>query len=220
MIGARLEKHSTKKLQSYSYKLGKKNKMNSLFAPELCRDLIVQAFDTESKPAYGQVATIDEKGCPQVRTVHLHYSPEKEAIVFNTHVKSSKWKHLQKNPTLGGCYYDQYRDIQFRWDSKVELLDDRKKENLPLLEKMWLRMREEVRRAYWLDAKKIPLDQKLPAGIDLQKCPSTHGIIACHPTIWNIYETNPQDYCKGTSTLHELKKGQWQSKVISILYGK
>ncbi|MBI3019507.1 MAG: pyridoxamine 5'-phosphate oxidase family protein [Deltaproteobacteria bacterium] len=193
--------------------------MTSLFAPEICRTLIIQAFDTESRPAYGQVATVDEKKHPHVRTVHLHYSPEKEAIIFNTHLKSSKWKHLQKNPILSGCYYDQYREIQFRWSSKVELLDDHKKENIPLLEKMWLRMREEVRRAYWLDAKKIPLDQKLPQDINLQKRPSTHGIIVCHPTLWNIYETNPQDYCKSTSTIHALKKGQWQSKVVSILYG-
>ena len=161
--------------------------MTSLFAPEICRTLIIQAFDTESKPAYGQVATVDEKGEPQVRTVHVHYSPEKEAIVFNTHVKSSKWAHLQKNSTLSGCYYDQYRDIQFRWSSKVELLDDLKKENLPLLEKMWLRMRDEVKRAYWLDAKKIPLDQKLSVDVDLQKRPPTHGIIVCYPTTWNIY---------------------------------
>jgi len=193
--------------------------MNSLFAPEICRTLIIQAFDMESRPAYGQVATIDEKGSPQVRTVHVHYSQEKEALVFSTHTKSSKWTHLQKNPVLSGCYYDQYRDIQFRWSSKVELLDDREKENLPLLEKMWLRMREEVRRAYGLDAQKIPLDQKLPQDIDLQKRPSTHGVIVCHPTLWNIYETHSQDYCKGTATLHELKKGAWSSKVISILYG-
>lgn len=193
--------------------------MTSLFAPDLCRDLIIQAFDTESRPAYGQVATVDEKKCPQVRTVHLHYSPEKEAIMFSTHVKSSKWKHLQKNSILSGCYYDQYREIQFRWSSKVELLDDRKKENLSLLEKMWFRMRAEVRRAYWLDFKKIPLDQKLPSGIDLQKRPPTHGVIVGHPTLWNIYETNTEDYCKGTCTTHELKKGKWQSKVISILHG-
>ncbi len=194
--------------------------MISNFSPGLCRDLIIQAFDTESKPAYGQVATVDSKGTPQVRTVHLHYSPEKEALVFSTHIKSAKWTHLQKNPVLGGCYYDQYRDIQFRWNCKVELLEDHKKENLPLLEKMWLRMREEVRRAYWLDAQKIPLDQTLPPDTDLQKRPPSHGVIVCHPTFWNIYETNSQDYCKGTSTSHALKKGQWESKVVSILYGR
>ncbi|MBI2646753.1 MAG: hypothetical protein HYW85_07000 [Deltaproteobacteria bacterium] len=75
-----------------------------------------------------------------------------------------------------------------------------------------------MRRAYWLDAKKIPLDQKLPSDIDLQKRPATHGIVICYPTAWNIYETNTKDYCKGTSTMHELKKGQWQSKVVSILH--
>ncbi|HBQ21784.1 MAG: hypothetical protein A2Z91_04750 [Deltaproteobacteria bacterium GWA2_38_16] len=190
--------------------------MSNFLSPDFCFNLIAKAFSDEEHPAYCQVGTVDLKNHPQLRTVHVHYIAELKALAINTHTKSAKWQHLKKNPILSGCYLDEFRQIQFRWESKTTLIH----KNHPLLQEIWLKMRAEVRTAYWLDYKKLPMDTKLPDTINVSGRPPTHGVIICTPYLWNVYELNEGNYLKGVSTLHTLKGKTWHSKVISIVTGK
>lgn len=190
--------------------------MTNSFAPDFCYDLIAKAFLDEAHPAYAQVATVDSNSAPHVRTVHVHFLPKLNVLAFNTHVGSSKWTHLKKNPLLSGCYVDLVRQVQFRWESQVELVED-SAQYPNLLEELWLRMRIDVRKAYWMDYKNLPLAQMPPQDIDLNTRSPNQGVVLCKPYRWNIYEIHEENYCKGVVTLHEFKNDQWYSKELSLL---
>src|SRR3989338_2296246 len=125
------------------------------FAPQDINSFLIEVFDDHNNPAYGQVATVDTKKMPRVRTVHIHYRKEFDALAFSAHTGSSKWKELQAHPFVSGCYFDLFRFIQFRWESKVQLLSgdslfqgQPQEEAVPerdCLQAMWKLMREEVR---------------------------------------------------------------------------
>jgi len=189
----------------------------------LYHSLITEAFGDDQRPAYGQVATLRGK-YPTLRTVHLHYlgslapwarDDTSDIIAFSTHIQSGKWKELKKHPYLLACYYDTFRDIQFRFQSKAELIEPKNKE---LLDTMWLKIRTEVRTAYWLDAKHLPLDSEPPANIDVQKRAPNLGVVLCRPFLWDIYEIHLEDYRKGKRSIHTLIKGKWRSQEVSILH--
>ncbi len=190
--------------------------MKQSFAPDFCYDLIAKAFSDEAHPAYAQVATADSNQAPHVRTVHVHFLPTLNVLAFNTHTGSPKWRHLTKNPLLSGCYLDLTRQIQFRWESEVELVND-PLTHPNLLEDLWLRMRTDVRKAYWMDTKNLPLNQMPPKDVDLNQRSPNQGVVLCRPYHWNIYEIHEENYSKGVVTLHQLKDDQWYSKEISLL---
>lgn len=182
--------------------------------------IISEAFSDEQHPSYGQVATLAKGKEPTLRTVHLHYIKGHDTIAFSTHLKSDKWRELKTHPYLSGCYYDTSREIQFRFQARTELIDPKNKKYRDLLDEMWLKIRAEVRCAYWLDASRLPLDAELPEEIDIQKRPSNLGVILCKPFKWDIYEIHLDEYRKGKRTIHTLRKGKWYSENVSILDGK
>lgn len=190
------------------------------FAPESQHALLSYAFSDAEHPAYVQIATIDKAGFPQVRTVHMHYIKDLDALVFSTHTKSSKWEHLKVTPKLSGCYVDDYRLVQFRWTSKTELVDPNSSKYMKLLDHMWLGMRVDVRQAYIQDNLGKPLTDALPEGTDVNKRTPTQSIVICRPIEWRLYNIHADDYTKGTSSLHQLKDNKWISKDVSILHGK
>lgn len=185
--------------------------------------MIAEAFGDDQRPAYGQIATLSKGKQPTLRTLHLHYLKEPDVIAFSTHLKSDKWQELKKHPYLSGCYYDTSREIQFRFQAKAELIDSRGPKNQTfkeLLDEMWLKIRSEVRTAYWLDTKRLPLDSELPEEIDIQKRAPNLGIVLCRPFKWDIYEIHLDEYRKGERSVHTLTKNRWQSQNVSILHGK
>ena len=194
--------------------------MMNLFAPSKHYQLIVDAFSDPERPSYGQVANVDKKGLPQIRTVHIHYLSQFEALGFNTHVKSNKWESLEKKPILSGCYVDNFRLVQFRWESKIELIHPDNKKYCSFLDDMWLKMREDVRRAYALENLGENLSDPLPSSINLQKRHPNQGVILCRPYLWNIYEMNEKDYTQGRVFLHVLEKDSWHSSSVSLLHGR
>ena len=201
--------------------------MISGFAPEEIKKFLIEVFEDKNNPAYGQVATLSENRRPHVRTVHIHYRKEFDALAFSAHTASSKWKELEKNPYLSGCFFDMVRFVQFRWESQVQLLSgDSLFQGQPLLEAvperdclqaMWKLMREEVRQAYWLDSDKLLGTDKVDTQYDLNKRALGHGVVVCHPSSWTLYKMNPQVYSKGQCTRYELKNDTWISKKVSIL---
>ena len=64
------------------------------FAPEEIKNFLIEVFEDNNNPAYGQVATLSENRMPRVRTVHIHYRKEFDALAFSAHTASSKWKEL------------------------------------------------------------------------------------------------------------------------------
>ncbi len=190
--------------------------MPSRFAPEELKQFLIEVFTDRKHPVYGQVATVSLKGTPQVRTVHFHYLPEFQAIAFNAHIGSSKWKELENKNIVSGCYHDAFRNFQFRWEGKAELAHPAFSKNHALLDKMWMLMREEVRQAYWRDAQKIPLD-RIDQKFDVTQRAPNLGTVLCYPYLWNIFESNLEHYSKGHCTIFTLQNNVWRSKVVSIL---
>src|SRR3989338_8514821 len=191
--------------------------MISGFAPEEIKKFLIEVFEDKNNPAYGQVATLSENRRPRVRTVHIHYRKEFDALAFSAHTASSKWKELEKNPYLSGCFFDMVRFVQFRWESQVELISKKNKEHENFILSMWKLMREEVRQAYWLDSDKLLGTDKIDTKYDLNKRALGHGVVECQQSSWNLYKMNPQVYSKGQCTRYELNNDTWISKKVSIL---
>ncbi len=189
-------------------------------APSLYYKIIAETFGDNQRPAYGQIATLSKGKQPTLRTLHLHYLKEPDVIAFSTHLKSDKWHELKKHAHLSGCYYDTSREIQFRFQAEAELIEPKNQTFKELLDEMWLKIRSEVRTAYWLDAKHLSLDSELPEEIDIQKRAPNLGVVFCRPFKWDIYEIHLDEYRKGQRSVHTLTKNRWQSEKVSILHGQ
>ncbi|MEK7790194.1 MAG: pyridoxamine 5'-phosphate oxidase family protein [Deltaproteobacteria bacterium] len=194
--------------------------MKTQIAPSLYYKIIAEVFGDDQRPAYGQIATLAKEKQPTLRTLHLHYLKELGVIAFSTHLKSDKWQEIKYHPYLSGCYYDTSREIQFRFHAKGELIEPKNQRFKEFLDEMWLKIRSEVRTAYWLDAKRLPLDSELPEEIDIQKRAPNLGVVLCRPFKWDIYEIHLDEYRKGERSVHTLTKNRWQSQNVSILHGK
>lgn len=165
-------------------------------------------------PAYGQVATVDQRGNPKVRTVHFRYIKETNEISFATNIRSPKWIQLKKRPLLAAClYYEGSRPIQFRWEGRARLIADgaKNRRDTKILNYLWRLVRPDVRAAYWLD-----YNQSLEVE---KRCP-TFGAVLCRPTSWDIMEIEVEDYRQDRRSFHSLKKGKWESKRVSVVQGK
>lgn len=180
-------------------------------APDGIASRIQEFLTDEAHPAFGQVATVDAEGRPQVRTVHWRYVPERDTFGFSAHVDSPKWRQLQSNTTCSGCYFDAHRLVQWRWTGRVECIaaslvsaDER-----TLLHRMWLLMRPDVRAAYWADYGKANADPNT-------QCPNC-GTILCFPTLWDVHELDITDYRKGRRTLYRLDSDQWLSQSVPLI---
>ncbi|MBI4040328.1 MAG: pyridoxamine 5'-phosphate oxidase family protein [Deltaproteobacteria bacterium] len=189
-----------------------------MIAPKEIKSLIIEAFTDDVHPAYGQIATVNQEGRARVRTVHLHYIKQVDAIVFNTHIQSRKWEELSDNPYVSGCYFDLFRSIQFRFEAKVQLIAPKNHEHTSLLDLLWLKMREEVRRAYWLDSLNKSIRDSLPKNISLHQRAPNLGSMICMPYQWHIYETPAEDFTKGKATLYTQKNGRWQTQKVDLLH--
>src|SRR3989338_4066046 len=147
----------------------------SLF-PKPYEKILIDSLTDKEHPAYGQVATVDSSGNPQVRTVHLRYLPECDIFAFSTNTGSPKWKQLKNKAVLSGCYFDQQRQIQFRWGSSVELVEGTNQEKNYLTKKMWHLIRVPIRTAYWLEAKEMPKEKWYKVALNiLQQAPNFGG---------------------------------------------
>ncbi len=207
--------------------------------PDAFHALLIETLTDEKNPSYGQVATVDEKGKPQIRTVHLRYLKEGNQIAFAANTKSPKWRQLSQKPFLSGCLYDPHRFIQFRWESDVKLLGGKSGAEVQTIrKKLWQLVRSDVRSAYWLDHKGFPVEKLSGSSLDPRRtrlgrkvlevvgkrilrepCP-TFGSVLFTPHLWDIMEIDPKDYRKDRRTLHRLVGSVWKSRKISVLHSK
>ena len=185
------------------------------FAPASVAAPLLSSLRDKERPAYGQAATVDGRGRPQVRTVHFRHVPEKATLGFAANILSPKWRELRRKRVLSGCWYDHPRSVQFRWEGAVELIEPRAAgpSGGRTLDRMWLLLRSPVRTAYWAD---FAPRGKVDAG---RRCPN-FGVVLCRPRMWDVFRMNHKDYIRSTRTIYRLKKGKWAGRRVSVLHGK
>ena len=143
----------------------------------------------EARPIFAQVATVGERGEPQVRTVHVRYLEKFDCLGINTNKGTNKWKALLKKPLLAGCYFDVAANRQIRWEEDDVFLDQ-----------MWSLVDEGVRRAYWIK-------EGLPKQDITVRCP-TFGTILCFPRVWDIYQIE-SDSSRSSRTIYR-QSNEWK----------
>ncbi|MBI2068001.1 MAG: pyridoxamine 5'-phosphate oxidase family protein [Deltaproteobacteria bacterium] len=194
--------------------------MPSPLFPKPYRELLIEAFTDQEHPAYGQLATVDERGEPRVRSIHFRYLPDKEIFAFGTNVKSAKWGQLKLQSRIAGCYLDSFRQIQFRWEGIAELHEGGTSPEQALVNQMWRLVRLPFRIGYWLDYKKLVSEQGLGPGFDFGRHPPTFGIVLIKPCLWDIYEISPENLFKACRNIHYLKGEEWESHRVTLLHGR
>lgn len=187
--------------------------------PKEIHDLVTKTFGDMSNKAYGQISTSDSSGQPSVRTVHIHCITDPEVLVISCNTQSEKWKDLDNNPKIAGCFWTDKNPIQFRFEGKAELITEKDSHYRELIQTMWMKMREEVRITYLLDEMGMPLDVANPH-MDPVQHSQNHGLILIQPTLWDIFNLSEKEYRFSTRTLYQLKKDQWTSRSVNSLHEK
>ncbi|MBI4366632.1 MAG: pyridoxamine 5'-phosphate oxidase family protein [Deltaproteobacteria bacterium] len=188
--------------------------------PPQLEERLLAAFADPVSPAYGQAATIGLDHTPQVRSVHWHYRPEREALAFNTNTQSAKWLEVASAPTIAGCYIDMAQGLQWRWDGSAERLDGGNSADHTFLQTMWETIRPDIRTTYWANYLHGSDTATLDAGVEIdRRCP-TCGVILCLPSRWDVYIINLTDYSQGTRTIYTLTGTEWSARRVSLLHTK
>ncbi len=187
--------------------------MKSQFTLADFQQRLIEIFTNADQPVYAQVASVDDHGLPQLRTVHLRYWQQLDCLCFNSNTKAPKWRQLQRDSHIAGCYYDGQRDLQLRWEANVDLIDNETSntDHTALLDHMWRITRAAVRTVYWKDHQ--------PQQFDIQqRCP-TFATVMFRPHCWDILEVS-EDYLNSCRTLFIRSDKAWQTKRVSVLHGK
>lgn len=188
--------------------------------PNEISSLVTATFADKTNKAYGQLSTVNEKGQPSVRTVHIHsIENPTQGLVINCNTKSEKWTHLKKNPQIAGCFWNPNNQIQIRFEGIADLITEKDTDFKDLVQSMWMKMRDEVRTTYLLDEKGIALDTTKPK-IDPDQHSKNHGVLLITPTLWDIFENNPKSYRLGKRWIYQLKNKQWKWREVNSLHEK
>jgi len=191
-----------------------RHRTRNLCAPPAIGRAWIRALSDPKRSAYGQVATLDGLGHPQVRTVHLRWLPEKDAFGFICHIDSPKWKQLARSKSLAGLYYDPHRLVQWRWSGRAERVAGGNPEDRALLDRLWGLLRAAVRAEYWRDH----LGSR--AVCDLSRRAPNAVLVLCRPRCWDVFDMHPTDYAKGKRTLYARRARSWSSRRVSMLHGR
>lgn len=185
--------------------------------PQAIADLIQHSFADGN--AYGQIQVSNESQ-PLIKTVHVHYLPDHCVFAINTHLKSQKAQACATpSNVLRGCYWDTTAHIQFGWEARHPSLSH----DEAFLQSMWQRMRPQVRLAYWMSFKNMPLntptpDEELYLQFDVNKRPATHTVLVFQPQLWDIYEVDPLYHRKGRRHYYQKTTDGWEKTSTSILF--
>lgn len=187
--------------------------------PKEIHEVISNTFGDLNNKAYGQISTVDSSGQPSVRTVHIHCITDPEVMVISCNTKSEKWQDLQNNPRLAGCLWVDQKSIQIRFEGQTQLITEEDSHYAELVQKMWMKMREEVRITYLLDEMGMPLDIASP-NMNPSQHSQNHGLILVQPTLWDIFEISPQEYRFSKRTIYQLKNDHWTPRSVNSLHEK
>ena len=119
---------------------------------------------------------------------------------------------MKKDSRISGVYLDRDRLVQFRWSGISELIQSSTPGKEKMVKNMWNSTRADVRRAYW---NKYESSDRLDLSIP---CPS-FGVVALHPTIWDFYVMDANDYGRDKRSIFTLSDGQWNERNVSSLDG-
>lgn len=195
--------------------------MPNTFAPQSFAQTFLKLLDDESRPAYGQVSTIDKDGIPHTRTLHMRSIPEVEGFGFASNIRTQKWNQLKTNPALSGCLFLEDRHVQYRWTGDVRCIETSKatKDELTMLTRMWHQVRTTVREVYWLDTLGLSMRSPLPPEAKIETPSSNFSAVICLPTHWDVYELLSPDYRDHRRTRHLWNGAAWISEPVSLLSG-
>ena len=179
-------------------------------APTPIEKYISTRFINEEKPPYTQLATVNAKGNPSVRTVHPRWFQELGEFAFACAKHSKKVSHLIHNKKAAFCFYDSEDALQIRWTGKLSIITRRD----PLREKIWNLSIPELRAVYLKETK----DSK--TSLAKSSIPSEFIVIKCKPTQFSFLKQDQEDYTKTTLTHYVLKQQKWVTSKASIISGR
>lgn len=188
--------------------------------PAEISNFILETFGNDARKAYGQISTVNEKGQPSVRTVHIHcIEHPTQGLLISCNTKSEKWSHLKKNSKVAGCFWNPENQTQIRFEGIADLITEKTSDFSDLVQSMWMKMREEVRITYLLDQRGVPLTTKTPK-VDSTIHSTNHGLILITPTLWDVFHNNPESYRLGKRSIYKSKKDGWSKVEVSSLHEK
>lgn len=183
------------------------------FAPARYESSLIARLSNSLRPAFAQVATLDELGFPDVRTVNLQFYSKALAFGFNTNRRTAKYQHLVRRPNAAGCFYDVETSIQYRWKARVRIFEVKSTKSAleeQFLSEAWLRVGPDIRRAYWKEhGGSSEIDKRCPDAIT----------VLFEPFAWDVYHHNLKDYKNGHRFLYASSKTKWIEKRVSTLTG-
>ena len=200
--------------------------MKLALLPQALRDEIAATFGHAEMPAFGQLATVGPDG-PEVRTVHFRFEGPLGTLVFNSHSRSRKMRGLGPGSVASGCYFDAGSGCEWLWCFSTSLLSftsptpsaDFKTVDLgSVRDGQWRQMRLDVRIAYWLDHKGLPLGNPLPTDIDVNVTCPTFVTAICISNAWQRYRFNEHNYTEGTRARYVRHGDAWTKQDLLLLY--
>lgn len=159
----------------------------------------------KSDSFFAQVATSNLEGLSAVRTVHVKFFEKENLFYFACSKKSNKWDHLQENPKISGCYFDQ-DNLQIRWFAGVALVDNAKH---PMLMSVWEKTNRQIKQEYWRHYSSASIEEVCP----------DFGIVSFLPHTWIIYKINDDDKYDASVTQFKLKEKTWLETKQSFVDG-
>ncbi len=120
--------------------------------PPTWQSLLLNALQqNNSKPEarYIQVATVDEKQHPHVRTVVFRGFQNQTNLLFHSDVRSNKVHELKENPKCSVCWYFAQTREQFRIRATAQIVNYNDGLSPALLAEQWQNLSEAARAQYY-----------------------------------------------------------------------
>jgi pyridoxamine 5'-phosphate oxidase len=104
---------------------------------------------TVAQSRYFQLATIDDQGAPNCRTmVFRGFGEGSDRLIMHTDLRSDKIQPLKYKKIVEVCWYFPVTREQFRLQGKIELIDSPEHPQEALRKGHWHELSDDVRAAY------------------------------------------------------------------------
>lgn len=170
-------------------------------APEELAAWVPALFDDPTRPLYAQAATVAEGGAPDVRTVHVRYVRDWDALAFASHTGSPKWAQLGRDPRLKLCFFHPRLGLQLRFEARAALVADTSD---PGVRALWAATEPWLRKEYGAKG-------RAPA------VPPAFGAVRLDVSSWDAYRVDPAHPEKNERAAHRLEGGTWRSEPRTAL---
>ena len=185
----------------------------------LKKSLKVARNDATSR--YYQLATVDENGLPDNRTVvHRALNEQDGSLLMLTDMRSRKWGHLSRVPKVSICWYFGKCRLQFRIKADAKLITRPGAENnvshvqlgdAQLVEDYWVRLSDAGKKQFlWGEPRTAkPFDVPLTIGSDLITVPEHFALVRFMPYEVDVLDLkgNPQQ----RTVYRKVAKDTWRS---------